>query len=96
MRKSLGTLALIVLVIGGIGLYRDWFALQRDREGTTTELRLKIDRSKIRTDTRHAAEVARELSDNVEIRVKDQENQKDEVTTEAAGEQAEQTIEQWR
>ena len=94
MRKSLGTLALIVLVLGAVGLHRNWFALQREREGTTTEVRLRIDRSKIRTDTRQAAEFARELGSNVEIRVKEQENE--ETSDEAMSEEREQTTEQWR
>ena len=96
MRKSLGTLALIVLVIGAVGLHRNWFALQREREGTTTEVRLRIDRSKIRTDTRQAAEFARELGSNVEIRVKEQEQQNEEASHEAISEGSDQVMEQWR
>ena len=69
MRKSLGTLALIVIIVGVIGIQRNWFALEREREGTKTEVHLRIDRDKIRTDTRQAAEVARELGDNIERKV---------------------------
>ncbi len=73
MRKTLGTLALIVIVLAVIGANRDWFSLQREREGDTTELHLSIDRERIRNDTRQAAEAARELGENVEIRVAEQE-----------------------
>ncbi len=66
MRKSLGTLALLVIVIGVIGASRNWFTLERNREGATTEVRMKIDREKIRTDTQQAAEIAREIGGNIE------------------------------
>ena len=69
MRKSLGTLALILIVVGVIGANRNWFALEREREGTTTEVHLRIDRDKIREDTQQAAEVAREIGSNVEKKV---------------------------
>lgn len=72
MRKSLGTLALILIVIGVIGAKRNWFSLQREREGTTTEVHLRIDREKIRSDTRSAAEVAREIGSNLEAKVEQQ------------------------
>lgn len=75
MRKSLGTLALILLVITLIGLHRDWFDLDRKREGNTTEVHLRIDREKIRNDTREAAETARELGSNVEVKIKQDEEQ---------------------
>jgi hypothetical protein len=73
MRKSLGTLALILIVIAVIGANRDWFQVQREGEGDTTEVHLRIDRQKIRDDTRSAAEVARELGSNIEISIEDRE-----------------------
>ena len=69
MRKTLGTLALILIVVGVIGANRDWFDLEREGDGDNTELHLKIDREKIRKDTRNAAEVARELGSNIETKV---------------------------
>ncbi len=69
MRKSLGTLALILIVIGVIGLRRDWFSVERDRQGTETEVHLRIDREKIRNDTRKAAEAARDMGNDFERRM---------------------------
>ncbi len=66
MRKSLGTLAMILIVIGVIGVQRNWFTVEREGEGNTTEVHLRIDREKIRTDTRQAAEVARGMGDHLE------------------------------
>ena len=69
MRKSLGTLALILIIVAVIGAKRDWFTVQREREGTQTKVNLNIDREKIRTDTRKAADVAREIGSNIEHRI---------------------------
>ncbi len=77
MRKSLGTLALLLIVIGFIGVKRDWFTVEREREGVTTEVRVKINRDKIRTDTQHAAEIAREVGDNIEKKI----DERQEVST---------------
>jgi hypothetical protein len=65
MRKSLGTLALILIIVAVIGISRDWFDLERRAEGETTEVQLRIDRERIRSDTRKAAEAAREFGDNL-------------------------------
>jgi len=71
MRKSLGTLALILIILAVIGANRDWFSVQRAGEGKKREVHLSIDREKIRSDTRQAAEVARELGSNIEQKVQE-------------------------
>ena len=38
MRKFLGTLALLVILFAGVGIYRDWFSLSRVRDGEETEV----------------------------------------------------------
>jgi hypothetical protein len=77
MRKSLGTLALVAIVIAGIGVSRDWFTVQRDRGETETDVRVLIHRDRIRADTRDAAAIARELGENIERRIADrQENER--------------------
>ncbi|MFW6169004.1 MAG: hypothetical protein ACODAD_00840 [Planctomycetota bacterium] len=100
MRKSLGTLSLILLVFSLIGLYRNWFALDRQREGNTTEVHLRIDRAKIRDDTRQAAEVAREFGSNVEVRVKENGEEETQEETQAEAQEGEpvpqEMPEQWR
>ncbi len=71
MRKSLGTLAILVILFGVIGSSRNWFSWERNQEGPNTEVRVKFDRAKIRADTQHAAEMARELGDNLEKKIKE-------------------------
>ncbi len=72
MRKFLGTLALVVIVIAGVGVYRDWFTLSRERHGTETEVHLQIHRDRIRNDTKGAAETAREVRENLERKLGDE------------------------
>ena len=69
MRKFLGTLALLAIVIGVIGFSRNWFSLEKSDQGKNTEVQLLINREKIRTDTRQAADIARELGENLERKI---------------------------
>ncbi len=65
MRKFLGTIVLLAIVLAIIGAARNWFSLQSvDVEGAT-EVHLRIDREKIQTDTTNAKEIARELGENL-------------------------------
>lgn len=73
MRKFLGTLALFVIVIACVGIYRDWFSLSRVRDGSETEVHLQIHRDRIRRDTKGAAEAAREIGENLERKMSEKE-----------------------
>jgi hypothetical protein len=73
MRKFLGTWALVLIVIACIGVHRDWFSLSRVREGSETEVHLQIHRDRIRNDTKGAAEAAREIGENLERKLNDNE-----------------------
>jgi hypothetical protein len=66
MRKFLGTLVLLAIVVGVIGASRDWFLLERRTDGSNTEVHLHIDRDRIRSDTKNAAEAAKEIGQNIE------------------------------
>jgi hypothetical protein len=69
MRKFLGTIVLVGLILAVVGAARNWFSLQSvDVEGAT-EVHLRIDREKILTDTANAKEIARELGENLEQRL---------------------------
>lgn len=74
MRKFLGTLALLVILFAGVGIYRDWFSLSRVRDGEETEVHLQIHRDRIRKDTKGAAEAAREIGANVERKLSEKES----------------------
>ncbi len=66
MRKLLGTITLVVIIIAVVGSKRDWFTLSRTTHGTHTDVQLHIDRDKIQQDTSQARSVARELRENIE------------------------------
>jgi hypothetical protein len=69
MRKFLGTIVLVGLILAVVGAARNWFSLQSvDVEGAT-EVHLRIDREKILTDTANAKDIARELGENLEQRL---------------------------
>jgi len=65
MRKFLGTVVLVALVIAVVGGARSWFTVQKRDNGDNTEVHLLINREKIRSDAANAREVARELRENL-------------------------------
>jgi len=69
MRKFLGTLALIAIVLAFVGSARNWFSVKRTREGDDTQLQIKFDRTRIHSDAKNAAQIARELGQNLEKRI---------------------------
>jgi hypothetical protein len=65
MRKFLGTLLIIALIIAGVGVYRGWFGFSTDDQPNETNVELRIDKERIRQDAEAATEKARRLtSDN--------------------------------
>lgn len=65
MRKLLGTLVMVLIVVGAIGYWQGWFDVSRVREDGQTNLELKINRDKIREDTK-------ELTEKVEAKLGDE------------------------
>ncbi len=50
MRKFLGTLVIIVIIVAGVGFYRGWFGVSTDDQPGETNVELKIDKDKIKQD----------------------------------------------
>ena len=50
MRKFLGTLVILALIVAGIGFYRGWFAVSTEDQPGETNVELKIDKDKIKQD----------------------------------------------
>ena len=61
MRKLLGVLLGLALVLGGIGFLRSWFTVTKTDEGTDTNINLRIDRQRIEEDVNKARKKAGEL-----------------------------------
>ena len=59
MRKFLGTLVIIALIVAGVGFYRGWFGVSADDQPGETNVELRIDKEKIREDAVTASEKAR-------------------------------------
>jgi len=56
MGKVLLVLLVLVVIVAGLGFYQGWFSFltTRDRETGNTEIRLKIDEAKMKTDAERA------------------------------------------
>ena len=54
MRKFLGTLVIIAVVLFVVGLFRDWFSVSRESQPGETNVELKINKEKIREDAQAA------------------------------------------
>ena len=63
MRKLLGTLTILVLIVLGVGFYRGWFGVATDDQPGQTNVEINVDKEKIRQDAEAAKEKARELAD---------------------------------
>ena len=62
MRKFLGTLVIIVLIVAAVGLFRGWFGVSTEDQPGQTNVELTIDKQKIKQDARSASEKAREFT----------------------------------
>lgn len=62
MRKFLGTLVIILLIVAGVGWLRGWFEISTDSQDEETNIELRIDKERIRQDAESAKEKAQELT----------------------------------
>jgi hypothetical protein len=63
MRRLLGTLAIIVIIVVVVGVYRDWFHFTRsqDQGGETLDLGVQVDKQKIKEDQQALENKAKEF-----------------------------------
>ena len=61
MRKLLGVLLGLAIVLGAIGFFRSWFTVTKTDEGTDSNINLKIDRLRIKEDVDMVRRKAGEL-----------------------------------
>ena len=61
MRKLLGVLLGLAIVLGVIGFFRSWYTVSKTDEGTDTNINLKINRQRIKEDVDMAKKKAGEL-----------------------------------
>ena len=61
MRKFLGRLVILALIVVGVGFYRGWFDVSVNDQPDQTNVELTIDKKRIKQDAEAASEKAREL-----------------------------------
>jgi len=61
MRKFLGRLVILALIVVGVGFYRGWFDVSVNDQPDQTNVELTIDKKRIKQDAEVASEKAREL-----------------------------------
>lgn len=62
MRKFLGTLVILLVIVAAVGYLRGWFNVTTQSEQDETNIELRIDKEKIKQDAAAAKEKARELT----------------------------------
>lgn len=65
MRKLLGTLTLLLVVIGLVGFWRGWFTMSTNSEAEKTKIEVTIDRDAVKADTAKLRSGARDLSQKI-------------------------------
>lgn len=61
MRKLIGTLTILAVIIVGVGFYRGWFGVAADDQGGKTNVEISVDKQKIKDDAKAAKEKAKEI-----------------------------------
>ena len=69
MRKLLGSVLIVVVIIAALGFYRGWFSVSTDDQPGQTNVELTIDKEKIKQDTEEASQKAKELGADIERRM---------------------------
>ncbi len=62
MRKFLGTILILALIVGGLGIYRGWFSMATSEQPGKTNIEIKIDKDRIKEDAEAAKNKAKELT----------------------------------
>ncbi|MDG2384435.1 MAG: hypothetical protein P8N76_22395 [Pirellulaceae bacterium] len=65
MRKLLGTVVVIGLVIFAVGYGRGWFTVSGEDQQGNTNVEMHIDKEKVKEDAQQVAEKAEELGEEV-------------------------------
>ena len=87
MRKFLGTLVILALIVAAFGLYRGWLNVSTDDQPGETNIEMTIDKDKIKQDAESAAEKAREFASDDGGQSSDQSDEPNREEDESAAEQ---------
>ncbi len=87
MRKFLGTLVILALIVAAVGFYRGWFDVSTDDQPGETNIEMTIDKDKIKQDAESAVEKARELASDDNGHHNDQSDEPNREDDESAAKQ---------
>ncbi len=59
MTRLLGALVLVVLVVGAVGYYLDWFTFTKKNDGKDVHFNVTVNKDKIETDVKKTIEDAK-------------------------------------
>lgn len=69
MRRALGTMVLLAVVVGAVGYYRGWFVAQTSSSPGQSNISVTVDKDAIKSDADAAAAKARAAADKIEQKV---------------------------
>lgn len=70
MSRIFGVLLVLVIAVVGFGLYRGWFHFSTEEEGQKSNIKLEIDKDKIREDEKKAMEKLEEAGQSIKEKTK--------------------------
>ena len=71
MRKLIGSIIIIAAIVAAAGLYLGWFSVSSNEQPGETNVNLRIDKDKIKQDTRKAGEKAKEVGEKLEEKLRE-------------------------
>ena len=66
MRKFLGTLVILIVIVAVVGFFRGWFNISTSNQPGNTNIELQIDKDKIKEDAEKVKEKAEGLASELE------------------------------
>jgi len=69
MNRLFAVLLLLVVAVVGLGFYLGWFRVSTDSEGQKTNIKITVDKDKIRKDEEKAKEKVQEVEQKVKEKI---------------------------
>jgi hypothetical protein len=70
MKSFLAFLALVVIVVLGVGYYLDWFKVSSSGSDSTMNINTQVDKNKIKADVEHAKQKVQDTAKDLQEKVK--------------------------
>jgi uncharacterized protein YxeA len=70
MSRILAAVLLLLVVVIGLGYYRDWFHVSTDHTERKTDVRITVDKDKVQSDADRAKEKVQELEQDAKDKLR--------------------------